>query len=926
MFQNNSLTKAVRLAIVYSAAATAAMTSTSAVSAEDEEVERIEVTGSAIKRTDMEGALPVQVLSQEDIARTGVTNVADLMQQLPAMQGFTTAGESVGGGGGGVQTASIHDIGEQYTLVLLNGRRIAPATSGSTVNLNGIPLNAIERVEILTDGASALYGSDAIAGVVNFILKKNVQQTTVSVRADRPQEDGGESYSASIVSGFGDLDSDGFNITFSYVHEEQDQLASKDRDFADSGIIPFKHNGRDLYFFNGSGNAIPGNARVNYNNAAGENVRSAAFNPYSLANNGCAENTSAIAGECWFDYTSTIEILPENDRDSLFIQADFEINDDLRAFSTAVWSKFSMTSRIAPYPTGWFNIPVDSPLVTNEIIPNLTDEQAAGLTGVQGRWRALPAGNRTTEYETETRHIVLGIEGVAGDIDYGAGFTYSQSTLDQDRPEGWLLEEPFYELMESGAVNIFAHPSEITDAEQALLSDTVYSGDWNETKVTMLAFDAKASAPVFELPGGDAYFAAGFDYRSYKYENTLSQANEDEVLLFASSGTPYELERDSYGLFAELAMPVLDNLDITGSLRYDSIGGVDDKLLGSEVSDDESDVTYKLSANYQATDDLLLRASYGTGFKAPSMLQIARPRVPFGVTGGNFECPFTGDDPLAQYCLTGRSQYGVYLQGYPDLKPETSEQYTLGFVYAPSQEFSFGADYWSVELEDLVTSLTEQQIFDNADLYRDLFITRTNNGTGEEELAILQTSVNVGQSSNKGIDWHMDITNELSFGELHTSLSGTYMIESEYTRPGTDDVWVTSMGQFGENDAVTFRNIIKVTSTLTHGDFAHTASLSYRSGYRDQYHTAESFAVTEVDAFGDGVDIQLNIPSYTTIDYQTKYFFQDTLSVTFGINNLFDREPPFSLQTSGGGHQVGYDPRYSDAYGRTFFLGVDYTF
>ncbi|WP_432382272.1 TonB-dependent receptor plug domain-containing protein [Duganella sp. P38] len=135
-------------------------------------MQRVEITGSSIKRADGETSLPVQTFSAKDIKQTGVSTVTDFIQQLPAMQGFSVAADSVGGGGGGVTTASIHDIGASYTLVLLNGRRIAPANSGTTIDLNSIPLSAIERVEVLTDGASALYGADAIAGVVNFILKK----------------------------------------------------------------------------------------------------------------------------------------------------------------------------------------------------------------------------------------------------------------------------------------------------------------------------------------------------------------------------------------------------------------------------------------------------------------------------------------------------------------------------------------------------------------------------------------------------------------------------------------------------------------------------------------------------------------------------------------------------------------------------------
>ncbi|KKL64036.1 hypothetical protein LCGC14_2169120 [marine sediment metagenome] len=251
---NNKVSKAVRLAIAFGAVSTAAF-SASSFAAEDEgveKVERIEVTGSAIKRTDLEGALPVTVLSTADIERTGVDNVADLMQQLPSMQGFTTPSDSVGGGGGGIATASIHDLGAQYTLVLLNGRRLAPRGSGSTIDLNSIPLSAIKRVEVLKDGAGALYGSDAIAGVVNFILKDDVDETTITGRVSKTQEGGGDSWNGSITTGFGDFDKDGFSVVLSYSHDEKDRLAAVDRDFAKTGIIEFENNNRNLYFFNGS--------------------------------------------------------------------------------------------------------------------------------------------------------------------------------------------------------------------------------------------------------------------------------------------------------------------------------------------------------------------------------------------------------------------------------------------------------------------------------------------------------------------------------------------------------------------------------------------------------------------------------------------------------------------------------------------------
>jgi iron complex outermembrane receptor protein len=182
------------------------------------QTETLVVTGSSIKRAEIEGALPIQSYNAEAIKRSGATSAAEFIQSLPVMQGFTHISESVGGGGGGFSTASIHDLGSGYTLVLLNGRRLAPANSGNTVDLNTIPIDAIERVEVLTDGASSVYGSDAIAGVVNFIMKKGKESPlSISVKADQPEKTGGKSSIFSLSKGFGDYNKDGFSVWAAYT-------------------------------------------------------------------------------------------------------------------------------------------------------------------------------------------------------------------------------------------------------------------------------------------------------------------------------------------------------------------------------------------------------------------------------------------------------------------------------------------------------------------------------------------------------------------------------------------------------------------------------------------------------------------------------------------------------------------------------------
>jgi iron complex outermembrane receptor protein len=252
------------------------------------DVQRVEITGSSIKRIAAEGSLPIQTLTLDDIKKSGATSVTELIQNLSSMQGFTTESQSVNGGGGGVTTASLHDLGSKYTLVLLNGHRMASFNTGSEVNLNGIPLSAVERVEVLSDGASALYGSDAIAGVVNFILKKDTTAGNIQAEVDVPQKAGGRSATASISKGFGDISKDHWNVFLAASFDKQQSLNASQRSFSKTGDLKFNDaNGAEEVALLSS-NTVPANATVNLSN--GDTIY---INPNKLTSGSCAANSYA---------------------------------------------------------------------------------------------------------------------------------------------------------------------------------------------------------------------------------------------------------------------------------------------------------------------------------------------------------------------------------------------------------------------------------------------------------------------------------------------------------------------------------------------------------------------------------------------------------------------------------------------------------
>ncbi|WUR14503.1 TonB-dependent receptor [[Empedobacter] haloabium] len=903
------------------------MHAASAQEAAEQPMQRIEITGSSIKRIAAEASLPVQSFNQKDIKKSGVSTVTDFIQQIPAMQGFSVAADSVGGGGGGVTTASIHDIGSAYTLVLLNGRRVAPANSGTTIDLNAIPLSAIERVEVLTDGASALYGADAIAGVINFILKKGATDWDINAKYNRPQEAGGASNSVSISKGFGDLEEDGYSVFFSASHDEQKALKASQRDFARTGIINFTDpvTGRALQFINGSARAIPANATVKYK--TGDATESVNLNPYALAHGGCAPlNHDFYAdGNCWFDSASTIEINPETRRDALFSSGSMKLGQSgFNAFYDFAYTEATVRASIAPLPAQ-FSITPGSSLYNQYILPNLTADQAANVADVVANYRATGLGNRVYDYGTKATHLVVGVDGSAFGWDVNSALTWSRNKQKTDYVSGTPWADKFQAAIEAGTIDPFA--GTVSDATRAALRASDFSGLYNTQTVTMKGWDARGSRSAFALPGGTAMLGVGVDYRNTAYTMAQEDVALNAALLGDGGAVDSGYERDNAGAYAELMMPVSKQLELTGSVRYDQIGAVKDRLSGQKIGNKENATTWKLSGKYSATKSLMFRAAAGTGFRAASMQEIAGVQEDWGVTGGNYQCPLTGTThPLASYCNNvGRQQFEAFRGGNPNLKPEKSKQWSIGTVWEPTNSISMAIDLWNVKISDQVTEVNEADIFDNPGKYADLYTTKHLNATGQDVLAVKLLPINIGQRENRGIDY--DFTHKLNVygGKLTSRLAGTYLIRSRYTVPGTSDEWTTSLNRYGIDDKVSFRHIVKASSSFETKQFTHTLTAAYRNGYIDKEQTVDDCAVIVAGSPNECHAVTLRVPSYTTFDYQLAYRPMAKTEITVGVINLFDRNPPFSLRTAGP-HQVGYNPSYSSALGRQFYLSGAYRF
>ncbi|APA70979.1 TonB-dependent receptor [Janthinobacterium sp. 1_2014MBL_MicDiv] len=880
----------------------------------DEAIQKVEITGSSIKRIAVEGALPVQRLSQEAIAKSGATSVADLIQALPAMQGFTIGAVAAGSDSGGNTSASLHGIGESYTLVLLNGRRIAPQGSGTTVNLNAIPMSAVERVEILTDGASALYGSDAIAGVLNFILKKNQQGATLEATYGGPEDKGGNAWNTSVTYGFGDLDEDRFNVLLSYRHDEQSKLRATDRKFAASSFVPFSRNGKNYIWDRTSTSASPAGATVAYNSGA----PSTAFSPYLAQHNGTAcpdgfEITTANPRACGFDTGSTVEIVPQSKRDSLFSKATYKLNDNLNAFAELAYSRYDLTARIAANPIP-ISIAKDSALYNTYVSPYLTPAQRADVKSVTANYRSTDFGLRASNTITETKHVVLGVEGELGAWNFESGLTWSQNSIDERYTGGYQKNQAFKDILANPEFNPFAATQK--PSVQAQVAGAQFVGSVRTASTTMRGLDTHGSRELFDLPGGKASLGIGGDYRTYTYEQSPgSNATGDDIYSFNTKAA-YDMSRDTYGAFVELLAPLTKSFEMTVGGRHDAVKAIDDKLNHKTVGKKDSANTYKVSARWQPVQTVLIRGSYGTGFKAPSMLEIAQPLVNAGFTAKKFDCPYPGS-PL---CRAEATQYNAVSQGNPDLQSEKSKQFTLGFRVEPSAAFSFGADLWDVKLRNAVSEVSEEQAFADPIKYASSFGEYIEPSTGIKYYAFKKLSVNIGKKEYRGIDWDLSANHKFSFGKLTAQLSGTHMLHANYTKAGSDNIYTSNMNFFGDTNEVTFRNLMKLTTTLDTGRLSNTVTVNYRNGYTDAPAT-----VYNQETKKEEKNFRLQVPSYTTFDWQARFAFDKQTTIRAGIKNLFDRAPPLSLRASSG-HQIGFDPRYADPMMRSFYITGNYKF
>ena len=904
------------------------------------QLERVEITGSAIRRIDAESALPVQVIKKEDIARTGATSVTDLLQRLNYVQGSFNESAGVGGGAGGITTVSLHNLGDTRTLVLLNGHRMAQFGGqtltgfAAAMDLNALPVAAIERIEILTDGASALYGADAIAGVVNFITRRNTDEGDVSVGLSFPRG-GAREKRVSATKGFGSLEKDGFNVMLSLSHDERTRLDSVKRDFGNSAEVRFNHGGKNYRVQQLTAASIPANA-YHDNGTPADFSDDYLFNPYYLANGRCPDKTflaSDFGDYCAFNFVGELEVYPARKRSSVLGSVNFKVGDQT-PYVDWLYSESRMNSRIAPVP-GTISIPAGSALHNTYLLPN-------GVVGdSEAYYRIYDLGNRTYEDKAKFLDFSAGSRGQLMGWDYNAFYAHSQSESVQNiagLPGALAVSR----VANSGLLDPFVGPGQQSPAGMAALNSINYKGYWDGGISKLDSIGVRASSELMALPAGPLMLGAGIGFQRESFASrpslyaqgrladpvagTLCDPSApsgdplecDQRFGDAAQSIPYSSSRNSYGAFGELIVPAAKGLEFITSLRHD------------RYEDFGKATTAKAGFRWQPSREVMVRGSVGTGFRAPTVPQMKAPSQNYGVTFDDYTCSpelLAIATSLGATCRPGTSQYDVVAAGNTELKPEKSRQRSIGIRFEPGRDVSLGTDLWYVRVKNTIGQLTEQEVFANPDLYGNSWTTRTETGTGNVYVAFLADNKNLGTDSLTGLDVDATGRVRLPFASLTSRFALTYMIREQRQLTPTGRKYSAIGGGDEALGVVTFRWLGSWANTFQHGNWAHTFTTNFRSGYLDATSTVE-----ELDASGNPTgnyeDIRLPVKRHFTLDWQTQWNPRKDFLVTVGLLNVFDTKPPLSISSGGGnrGQQFGYDDRYYSSVGRTAYVNASYKF
>lgn len=916
--------------------------------------ERIEITGSSIKRVQDEGALPLQIIRREELERAGITSAEQLVATLSANgTGVDNMVTNQGGdflnslifsgraANNGAAAVSLRGLGPQNTLVLLNGRRLsAHGLNGKSVDLNAIPLSAIDRIEVLKDGASAIYGADAIGGVVNFITRRDFTGFEATAFADITEAGGGNIYRGNLLFGSGVPDVRGFNVLATLTYDKQERLRGSERSFhngiqPDRGLMPDTTGTSFATIGAAGGTALPASFRLPGNPTSFNRVNLLALegkcnslpNTYAYRGGITGFNNNNLA--CAYDYGKDWSLQTPVERLNFLAIGTFKLNANHTAVAELTASKvkseneytpnqITTVSRGANYPvfqqrfnssTGQMEVvrdssgnPVRAPyyLDLTGLVPGYDNTKPIRI-----RWRCLACGTRQQETESDTYRALLGLEGLVRGWDYRVGISAAGSKSTTNYLEGYFKETEFFRAMSTGLINPFLRAGQTQTPEAlALLEGAKFQGELYDGEAKLLQLDAVVSGDVYKLPAGMVAAALGVDLRNESFKFDDGTRGQPAIIGAGSPATLSKVDRDITAVFGELNVPIVKNLGAQLAIRHDN------------YSDFGSTTNPKVALRWHPLAPILLRASYSKGFHAPDFGPLYE-----GDVSGQFNSDV--NDPVL--CPNGGTGTGCRIRpatlsgGNPDLKPEKSKQWSLGMVVQPTNWFTASVDLFDIEITDRIDNRTPQEILANFRAL-DQYIIR--DPVTNEIVVVRSGWVNVAGDKVRGADVSLALNFRTGLGRWTARLDGTYL-DSYKTRKYSTDPWTERVGQFGDSIFLwdlKLRWKHNASVGLDRGPWNFTLTQIYKSSYKD-----------EVDGYGSGVILQnlgfqSRVKEYIVYNLSVSYSGFKNMTLRAGVKNLLDTDPPFTLHNVDNVAGAGWDARVADPRGRSYTAQITYRF
>jgi iron complex outermembrane receptor protein len=887
-----------------------------------ESLERITITGSSIKRLDAETALPVSVITRDQIEKSGATNVEDILRRISASSAMLS--DSTQGAGYATSNANLRGLGANSTLVLLNGRRLANHPFGSiggaaAVDLNSIPFAAIERIEVLRDGASAVYGTDAVGGVINFITRKDYRKGELTVRyGDTEKGFGGTEKGASLAFGMGNLATDNYNLLVTANVKKQTKISA-----IDQGL--YLRNAEELPGSDPqtSGRAFPGRL-VDFNITPGAYANAGAdFSPCDPAytvlqvRSTTTPNGTPIKS-CRFIFPASQENLPDSTKSDVFGRLNIALNADNQLFFEASAARNHTIGRVAAVPIDStaghvkadgtypsFALPISSRYFPRALLLSLGykesdfDTLGGGFTEIATR--SVNVGPRTNVNTNEQVRVVAGATGVFADWDYDTALNVSRASGSLDY-YNYLHEGRYIAALATGKVNPFGP----TAADGlALLDAARMEGRMRESTGTTVEWDGKISKELMPMAGGKMAVALGADFRKEKANDRPVNPDYELGLHIGGEGTvPHtEASRNIYAVFGELSMPFAKGWEATVAARYD------------KYSDFGSTVNPRAALRFQPSKELLLRASVGTGFRAPTLWDVNSPTA-FTNTANSLvdpNCPkgFEGDPR----CET---QFNVRLFSDPTLKPEKSRQYAFGSVFEPVRDLTIAVDYWNIQKRDQIGTVGGDAIMSIPALYTKYQsrIHRLANGF----ISYIETPVeNLGDLKTSGLDVDVHTSWNLgSMGKLGANFNGTYVAVWKQ-QAGKGAPFDSYAGTAGDGAGV--QPVPRWQHTLAFdyaiGNWGVTLENNFVKGW------TESAGLVDANV---GVAVDHPVKNSSRWNASVSWKAMPNLNLRLGARNLFDQAAPYTAVSSYGSHVSGYAGSFTDPRGRFWYMSANYQF